>query len=387
MKRNMLAKKLMAGVLTSTMVMSMSITAFATEDSNMKPLDPVAISAVPIEKNLLTDGKTYAPNTQFTFNVVSGDAGIYERDGNEYPVTPGPVSAVVVNDPDAFSSSDTISAEYNRVGALSFNVNEFEAPGIYSYKLTENNTGYEGVGYSDEEYVIYVFVETDGENKYVSAVTATKDGSTDVIDPTAGAETDGKAASIEFTNNYGNEDRPDDYIYDLIVTKEVTGNQGNKNESFSINVTITDEDNTDEVYQAIVYTDETEETMIGTPVQLKSGERHEFPLKHGQTVHIYGLSENDIYAVDEADYSTDGYTTTYTVSEGNTNATILDSADVKQESVSGVATGDGVKVTVENNKNVTTPTGIAMTFAPYAVMVVFAGVFAVMFLRKKREDF
>ena len=81
MKRNMLAKKLMAGVLTSTMVMSMSITAFATEDSNMKPLDPVAISAVPIEKNLLTDGKTYAPNTQFTFNVVSGDAGIYERDG------------------------------------------------------------------------------------------------------------------------------------------------------------------------------------------------------------------------------------------------------------------------------------------------------------------
>lgn len=254
MKRNMLAKKLMAGVLTSTMVMSMSITAFATEDSNMKPLDPVAISAVPIEKNLLTDGKTYAPNTQFTFNVVSGDAGIYERDGNEYPVTPGPVSAVVVNDPDAFSSSDTISAEYNRVGALSFNVNEFEAPGIYSYKLTENNTGYEGVGYSDEEYVIYVFVETDGENKYVSAVTATKDGSTDVIDPTAGAETDGKAASIEFTNNYGNEDRPDDYIYDLIVTKEVTGNQGNKNESFSINVTITDEDNTDEVYQAIVYT-------------------------------------------------------------------------------------------------------------------------------------
>ncbi len=76
MKRNMLAKKLMAGLLTGTMVLSMGgMTAFATEDSNMKPLDPVAISAVPIEKNLLTDGKTYAPNTQFTFNVVSGDAG------------------------------------------------------------------------------------------------------------------------------------------------------------------------------------------------------------------------------------------------------------------------------------------------------------------------
>ena len=59
----------------------------------------------------------------------------------------------------------------------------------------------------------------------------------------------------------------------------------------------------------------------------------------------------------------------------------------KEDKVTFKVVDDTAKIVVTNARSATTPTGIAMTFAPYIVMVAFAGVFAVMFLRKKREDF
>lgn len=93
----------------------------------------------------------------------------------------------------------------------------------------------------------------------------------------------------------------------------------------------------------------------------------------------------------------DGYTTSYydgisTENEETTDVCIGTvnaggtASSVKVETPENGNTADR-DVLVDNNKAVTTPTGIAMTFAPYALMVAFAGVFAVMFLRKKREDF
>ncbi len=53
--------------------------------------------------------------------------------------------------------------------------------------------------------------------------------------------------------------------------------------------------------------------------------------------------------------------------------------------ISGTIETNSAAGTFINEKKADTPTGIAMTFAPYAVMVAFAGVFAVMFLRKKEK--
>ena len=113
-------------------------------------------------------------------------------------------------------------------------------------------------------------------------------------------------------------------------------------------------------------------------IVLESGKAATVELGNNESIIIYGLSAKDTFTVVEKDANTDGYTTTYT----------LDDADVQADGLVDVAEGTADKVVeVTNDKTVTTPTGIAMTFAPYVVMVVFAGVFAVMFLRKKREDF
>ena len=99
-------------------------------------------------------------------------------------------------------------------------------------------------------------------------------------------------------------------------------------------------------------------------------------LGHDQTINIYGLSGQDKFTVVEVEANKDGYTTTYKL--GGTAKT----------SITNELEGDSDKaVEVENNKNATTPTGIIMSFAPYILVLALAGVFAVMFLRKKREDF
>ena len=95
-----------------------------------------------------------------------------------------------------------------------------------------------------------------------------------------------------------------------------------------------------------------------------------FTLMDGETLHIYGLSENDTYTVTEADYSAEGYTTT-----------------VKDENANGKLTKDETMVEFINDKNVGPATGVAMTFAPYVLLVAAAGgLGAVVLGKKKRED-
>lgn len=43
-------------------------------------------------------------------------------------------------------------------------------------------------------------------------------------------------------------------------------------------------------------------------------------------------------------------------------------------------------VVCTNLKNAVTPTGIAMTVAPYILMVAVAGIFAILFLRRRHEE-
>ena len=94
-----------------------------------------------------------------------------------------------------------------------------------------------------------------------------------------------------------------------------------------------------------------------------------FTLMDGETLHIYGLSENDEYTVTETDYSAEGYTTTV------------------PDNAKGKLTKDETMVEFINDKNVGPATGVAMTFAPYVLLVAAAGgLGAVVLGKKKRED-
>ena len=344
MKRTNLAKKLTAMAMTGVMVMSMGMTAFAAD----------GITGIDVKKTVTTDGNTYAPNTTFTFTIAEGEADTVSGK-TVYAGVAGGLTMSEGIEFTADSNADT-AAEYIKSGAITVNAGKFTTPGIYHYVVSEDAGTYEGITYDTKTYDLYVYVENvKGEIKVAGVTPSIPEGEGNPE----------KATEIAFTNDYG---KTNNTVHSVLITKEVTGNQGDKTKEFSFSLSVDGDEG--ELYK-VVYTDQKDGTTVS--YLTSDAAAPPYTLKHGESLQIFGLSASDTYTVTETDYSGDGYTTTVNGEATNTN--------------NGTTANGDVTVAFENSKNVTTPTGIAMTFAPYIVMVAFAGVFAVMFVRKKREDF
>lgn len=340
MKRRM-NKRMATAALAGAMVLSMNGMAWA------------AVTEFDLTKEVTTDGNTHAPNTTFSFTITEGEAGTLGT-AKVYAGVRGGLTLDTAND-FSFAPEADASASYTKTGKIKVDASVFTKPGVYHYLVTETQGTYDGITYDTTPRHVYVFVINGDEGYEVEAVKVVIDGEED------------KADSLKVINKYG-DNTPDDDIHDFIVKKSVTGNQGDKNMDFSFTITI-DGDDTDkkdkELYKAVKTLKNGEEEII----HIKDEEATTFALKDTETLHIYGLSEKDTYVVTEADYSGDGYTTT------------------TPENAKGSLTADGVEVEFINDKNVGPATGVAMTFAPYVLLVAAAGgLGAVVLGKKKRED-
>lgn len=352
MKRRM-NKRMATAALAGAMVLSMNgMSAFA------------AVTDFNLTKKVTTDGNTHAPNTTFSFTIepyVHTDTDKGDTFEGE-AVSNGVAGGLTLDTANNFSfapEADT-SAFYTKTGKIKVHPEVFTEPGIYHYLVTETQGTYNGITYDVTPRHVYVYVvnKTDGKDGYeVQAVKVVKDGETD------------KADDLEIVNRYGDGTTPEDDVHDFTIKKTVTGNQGHKNKPFSFTVTI-DGDDADkegaEKYMAV----KTPKTGEAETIHITDGLTQTFTLMDGETLHIYGLSEKDKYTVTETDYSADGYTTT-----------------VKEDNAEGFLTADGITVEFINHKDVGPATGVAMTFAPYVLLVAAAGgLGAVVLGKKKRED-
>lgn len=343
MKRRM-NKRMATAALAGAMVLSMNgMSAFA------------AVTEFNLTKEVTTDGNTHAPNTAFSFTITEGDASTFEGAVVSAGVAGG-LTLDTAND-FSFAPGDEVSASYTKTGKIKVDATKFTEPGVYHYLVTETQGTYNGVTYDATPRHVYVYVVNGTAGYEVQAVKVVKDGEKD------------KADNLTIVNHYGDGTTPDDDVHDFIIKKTVTGNQGNKNKEFSFTVTI-DGDDTDkagkEKYKAV----KTPKTGDPEIMHITDEEAAIFTLMDGETLHIYGLSENDEYEVTETDYSSEGYTTS-----------------VKDKNAKGKLEADGVVVEFINDKNVGPATGVAMTFAPYVLLVAAAGgLGAVVLGKKKRED-
>ena len=340
MKRRM-NKRMAAATLAGAMVLSMNGMAWA------------AVTDFNLTKEVTTDGKTHAPNTAFSFTITEGDEGTLGT-AKVYAGVPGGLTLDTANDFSFAPGADT-SATYTKTGKINVNVSVFEKPGVYHYLVTETQGTYDGITYDVTPRHLYVFVVNATNGYEVDAIKVVKDGET------------AKADDLKIVNSYGDGTTNDD-IHDFIIKKTVTGNQGHKNMPFSFTVTING-DNTDkagaEKYMAV----KKPKTGGEDTIHITDGVAENFTLMDGETLHIYGLSGKDTYTVVETVANTVGYTTTV---PGN---------------AAGTLTADGITVEFINHKDVGPATGVAMTFAPYVLLVAAAGgLGAVVLGKKKRED-
>lgn len=319
-----------------------------------------------LTKDITKEENVYAPNTTFVFEVRPGDA-VPAGQGQDaiYAGIEGGVTVdngIIASTP---ASSD-IGKKVITAGTTNLKVNESvftqgddAKPGIYRYIVSEahadaNNNKYEGVAYTDEEkyFDVYVTYNSSGQLEVSSyAFVKTTDPKT-------------KDDAV-FTNDYSSKH---DKLHDLTVKKEVTGNQGNRSKDFEFTIKV-DGAEGEEYY--VTFSDGR------TPITLVSGTSQIITLKSDQTAKIWGLSESDKYTVTEADYTSDGYTTTIDGQvTSDTTGTIGKGAGTTDDK------GDR-NITVVNDKDATTPGGIFLNVGPYIALLGAAIASSLLFFRRR----
>ena len=334
------------------MVLAMAVSVFAVNASAVNDYGSSPVTQMTITKNVPTGTKVYAPNTTFEFEVGAGEAGLtyagYDViQGAASDWTMGPAVSVTKTSQAAEAATGTTTMTLNRT---------YTAPGIYSYKVTEKAGDYDGIDYSTDVKDVLVFVEYDKDTgtyvvkKAVVVTIATTDGKK--VATVAAAKSD-----LTFTNEYK--------THKLTVKKKVEGNLGDRSKKFNFTITITPADkvvgekywvvpNDGDGYEVTTVANEDRTVTATVTVELADA----------QSVEIYGLSPEDSYDVTEAQ-------TEYTISYDDYKSGAMGNADKE--------------TTVTNTKEYDTPTGVIMTIAPYALMVVLAGAFAVVFLSRRNR--
>ncbi len=322
--------------------------------------DPEDIDTVTIKKAITASENVKVPNTSFTFTVDEGtEVAATENSPAIYAGVEGAVYFDGVANTITFSPADTV---FTKETQLSVDTSKFTAPGIYRYVVEETAGSYDGMTYDTSEHTLDVYVTNGADGSYNFAY---------IFDGKAYGDAEGKTDGT-ITNTYT--------THKVTVGKTVEGNQGNTDKDFSFTVTVNGAEG--EQYTLI------KENDTEHPITLTSGTPQPVSLKDGQTFVIYGLSENDTYTVEETDYSSEGYVTSYDSAyvEGDKRT----DKDVESgNSISSVKIGnDDDSVMFYNYKDASTPTGIMMDIAPYAVLVVIAAAGCFIFLRKRhaKED-
>ena len=388
MKKNL--NKLATLALTGILMTGMSFGALAASDAYENEQF--------LTKQVLTDGKTFAPNTTFEFELSAvkdlTDLTSFRGQLNGSEVTLDRKYLKTTTDDQkngvalssvtfAASKANAPSATYEEKSKLTINANTFTEPGIYVFGVKEKNNAYEGVKCDEAQYYLLVSVvnKENAEGTYTvrNAVLAAADG--------------GKITEIK--NHYGDETNNND-VNDLILKKTLSGAAVNHSDRFTFEVTVSQTEtagatiNGDTVVPELYSYEKLDANgqIVGNAGGiLTAGQKTDIVLAEKESIHIYGLSKGDeVKIVEQAASGSDkGYTATYTTSgvqgDGATDARLNeDGASVKADQ-------DNASVTVTNTKEEITVTGVVMNVAPYAAMILGAGAFAGVFLgRKKSED-
>ena len=352
-------------VVAATMVLALvGVAAPAwAEDSAAQPHLPVNKGRVTIISTLTMDQNAVEPNATFNYTIAPEETS--EPTSTGMPVAPGPGEAVSLSPSSVNYSGKDLSSKDNTGGtntktitahlSVSFDTSKFKAPGIYRYKITQTPPDLDGLKVTHEALFLDVYVEN-GDNGDSGLVVK---GCTLNTAAGSGSKTSG------FENKY--------VTHKLTITKVVAGNQGDKNKDFEFTVTIKGADGETYKYGTVK---NGVTTMNQTTT--KSGATFTETLKHGESVIVYGLSSNDTYAINEADYSSVGYKTSYKIGESGTEV------GGKVIEATPIGAFDAL-VAFTNTKDVTVPTDVIRTVVPHAAIVAFAAVMGVVFFRPRRN--
>ena len=279
------------------------------------------------------------------------------------------IGSAVYTDGALAKTTDATPASVTQPVAVEVTVASYQSVGYYYYKFREKAGNTAGVTYAADTCAVRVAVVNDD-----TTAGALKISSVRLYKVNTDGTLGDKAENV--TNEYA--------AGELSITKTVTGNMGDKDKEFTVNVTFTAPDGK-EIHAPIAIS--TGAGITGNPAEAvvndaKTGATASVKVKDGTTVVFSNIPKGVTYQVKET--QAEGYHAPKyngTESADGTTGTITDTA-------AGAGTvGMNQSVVIENKKETTIDTGIFLSNLPY--ILVLAGIAAavlLLFAGKKRRE-
>ena len=379
MNKRKLMSSLFAGAMTLGMTLSVSPVFAKTA-----PAKPVA--AYLVKQLDVADGITYSKEFAFNFDLISKNSETVSG------ITGDKTISIEVSNANPIVAKNIFDAD-----AL-----QYTSAGIYTYEVTESQDGEKqstdtyGLTCSDAKYQLQVKVANDDnggvfvDNVIVEKINDDNGNDYNVGDgkvnpnPTPD-DNDGTDSQFKFVNTYtkqaGTTD-PDDDTKNLAlaISKEVTGDYGDKTFGFTFNVTIKLPETAD---TAKTYTGKVGETSSYTF-------KHNVPtvvtLAHGQKLKFEDLPAGTTYSVTETGKA--GYTATVVPTTNDVQGSETTGLKGQNVTVTSLVGGEGLNSTAFTNAyddNTITPTGIIINNLPFVLMVGIAGSGLALYVVSKRR--
>lgn len=355
-------KKLFAGVVAVAMMATMAFPAFAARTPSTYATNGDSKIAVS-EDGTFTIKKAYASNNGATapkenFTLTATKESVSKSSISDTEFKAAGAYELTIHD-----------ATFENGDITDFNVKlpNYGKPGVFVYKLHENDNGTAGVTYDNNDYYLTVYAF----NK---------------ADSTAKVEANDLQYAVRLDRGLqGNEnfEKKVDTINNsytaepLTITKTVNGNMGDRTQPFEFKVVF----NADKIVKSSISVSGDHGEVTGVALDdnntftFTNTATVNFTLTHGQTMNFLNLPEGVTYKVEEVNVPA-GY------------KTYINGADTTATATEGTIGNTAVTIGYENvNGDTTIDTGVILDNAPYILMlaVVAAGAMTLV-IKKRREE-
>lgn len=249
----------------------------------------------------------------------------------------------------------------------------YTSVGVYTYKITPKKGSTAGIKYHENVITLVVTV-LQGDDGFLKVAAVHAETPMDPTNRPVNPENPGDAPGATKTDKITE-------IYtagSLKVTKEVTGQLGDTDKEFSVDVTLVAPDDT--TVEAPIYYYKDGDTTDKTSVSFSVAETEKtitITLKDTHSWTFENLPKGMTFKVKEADYSADGYD-----KPKYNNVALAPNVD---SFIGSVADGTETEVKITNNKGANVDTGVILDNAPYIVLLAVAVIGLAIVIIKKRQ--
>lgn len=417
----MLRKKLVAGIVTAALTLSMclgtGVPVFAVED----PVD-LSDARGAVTKNLVMDENVTTPDVTFRFTIEKLTGNVTDamgKDVTEYLSMDGPelsIDAITFTKSSTGTTEDgikTVSGEgrIRRADGGTLGPSSFPHTGIYAYKVTETANTYdiadltkENMIYSKAEYTVFITIANRADYggglkiESIQAMITIDDSGKDIEDAKVESTEPGDS-DLAFQNIYsktgGTGEEGDEWDSDLgalSVSKTVTGKMGDQKKDFDFSLTLYKSATLDmEVAQSGSEYPAYTVTLPGSGTLTYQFDEdtdeitHTFQLKHDQKLTFTDVPVGSKFTLSENDGQKVGNYTT-TISGKSDGQTFTETAGTMITSNKLVGEGSNY-ADVENNYSDNPITGIISNNLPFVILICAAVLGFAAYLVVKRHRF